>query len=270
MCDVLAIDATAASGVLARLAPSWRHRPTLAQHDSHVTWSPAAGGSALPAGLALAPARVAGPVWPAPRRDGIHTGRTAGAPETMTRPAHPMAWRIMVILAEWLVHLTTAYLMVGTAFWVPFAWRGAARVDPHARGATWGFRLIILPGTAILWPILAWRWMSGATSPPEEWNAHRAGSRWTAAEPVRLDRPDAVLLATASRGPETGHEPEETIRDGAHPNVTSVNPAQWGRLDRPHGPGTGGPSRAWPSASRRRDLGVSGCRDLRGRLLGTP
>jgi len=68
------------------------------------------------------------------------------------------------------------YLAVGAVFAVAFVLRGAARIDPAARGASWGFRLAILPGAAALWPLLARRWARG-TPPPEERNAHRDAAR---------------------------------------------------------------------------------------------
>lgn len=45
-----------------------------------------------------------------------------------------------------------AYLLVGctVAGWAVLV-RGA-RFDPDARGASLGFRLIVLPGAALLWP----------------------------------------------------------------------------------------------------------------------
>jgi hypothetical protein len=43
-------------------------------------------------------------------------------------------------------------------FAIPFVWRGAGAVEPVAREGTWGFRLLILPGSATLWPYLLYRW----------------------------------------------------------------------------------------------------------------
>lgn len=65
------------------------------------------------------------------------------------------------------------YLGVGLVFALAFAWRGAGRIDPAARNATWGFRLLIIPGAAALWPMLAGRWLRGHTRPPVEHNGHR-------------------------------------------------------------------------------------------------
>lgn len=65
-----------------------------------------------------------------------------------------------------------AYLGVGLLVAVPFVLFGAGRVDPAAAGGTWGFRLLIIPGVAIFWPLLIRRWMKGL-GPPEERSAHR-------------------------------------------------------------------------------------------------
>lgn len=69
------------------------------------------------------------------------------------------------------------YLVCGVAFAMPFAAFGAKQIDPHAAHGSWGFRVLILPGTVFLWPLLAKRWLSGAGVPPEERNAHRRAAR---------------------------------------------------------------------------------------------
>ena len=76
-------------------------------------------------------------------------------------------------VANWIVALALAYAGIGVLFGVAFSLLGARRIDPVARGATLGFRLIVLPGAAALWPYLAWRWLRGAAGPPVERNAHR-------------------------------------------------------------------------------------------------
>lgn len=57
------------------------------------------------------------------------------------------------------VHALEAYAALGLAFSVLFAWRGARAIDPLASRGTLGFRLLILPGAALLWPYLGMRWM---------------------------------------------------------------------------------------------------------------
>lgn len=78
--------------------------------------------------------------------------------------------------AELLVAAAGAWLAAGLVFALAFVTAGVQRVDPAARGAPWGFRLLILPGAAALWPLLLLRWVRGG-SPPAERNAHRDAAR---------------------------------------------------------------------------------------------
>ncbi len=78
----------------------------------------------------------------------------------------------IVRAAEVVVLLCTVYIACGLVFAPLFAWRGARRIDPAAKTAGLGFRLIILPGAVALWPVLLRRWHSGRL-PPVERNAHR-------------------------------------------------------------------------------------------------
>ncbi len=60
-------------------------------------------------------------------------------------------------LAHLLADLALLYLGVGAALGVVFLTIGIERVAPAARGAL-GFRPLLLPGIALLWPLVAWRW----------------------------------------------------------------------------------------------------------------
>ncbi|MCE9616228.1 MAG: hypothetical protein K8T26_18300 [Lentisphaerae bacterium] len=82
-----------------------------------------------------------------------------------------------IIVATWLVRALGVYALAGLLFALAFVTRGAGRIDPVARGGSWGFRVIIIPGVLALWPYLAWRWARGATEPPEACTAHRRLSR---------------------------------------------------------------------------------------------
>jgi len=66
-----------------------------------------------------------------------------------------------------------AYLACGIVFALAFVSLGAGRVDPHAKEGTWGFRLLIIPGAAALWPFLLSRWLRGIHEPPEQCDPHR-------------------------------------------------------------------------------------------------
>lgn len=61
--------------------------------------------------------------------------------------------------AEWLVRVLTVYGVLGMLFAIAFATKGIGRVDPVAKGSKAGFRLIVFPGVAVLWPLLLARWI---------------------------------------------------------------------------------------------------------------
>ncbi len=79
----------------------------------------------------------------------------------------------MTTLVPLLLQIAGGYLLAGLLFGIVFVVRGVERVDPAAQGAGWGFRLLILPGVAAFWPLLAHRWLRGIATPPLEHNAHR-------------------------------------------------------------------------------------------------
>ena len=86
------------------------------------------------------------------------------------------------MIATILLSLAGVYLLCGIIFAIPFVVVGVGKIDPHAAHGTWGFRILILPGTTLLWPLLANRWIRGIHELPEEKNAHRCaatGSRTT-------------------------------------------------------------------------------------------
>lgn len=60
--------------------------------------------------------------------------------------------------AQVLLALAGLYLGIGLLFAVAFQLRGIGRIDPAAARATWGFRVLVTPGIAALWPILARAW----------------------------------------------------------------------------------------------------------------
>ncbi len=75
-------------------------------------------------------------------------------------------------LAQTLVAILLGYAGIGLVFGVAFALRGAQRLDPAAADGTWGFRVLLVPGAAALWPLLLARWVRGSGKPVER-NAHR-------------------------------------------------------------------------------------------------
>lgn len=69
--------------------------------------------------------------------------------------------------AVWIV---CGYLAVGLIFAPMFVTVLVGRIDPDARGASWGFRLAILPGAVALWPWVIARLVRGGE--PRERGPH--------------------------------------------------------------------------------------------------
>jgi len=80
---------------------------------------------------------------------------------------------VSLALAQFIVVLFEIYALAGVVFAGFFLRRAVARLDPGVAGAPRTLRLLILPGVATLWPMLAWRCLAGVSAPVER-NPHRA------------------------------------------------------------------------------------------------
>ena len=65
----------------------------------------------------------------------------------------------LIILNTILIIIAT-YLCCGLVFAIPFVIKGADKIDEGVHGATWGFRLIIIPATIVFWPTLLKKWVA--------------------------------------------------------------------------------------------------------------
>ena len=54
------------------------------------------------------------------------------------------------------------YLLSGFIFSIAFVCKGIGKIDEGAKGASWGFRIIILPGVVVFWPLLLRKWISSS------------------------------------------------------------------------------------------------------------
>lgn len=59
---------------------------------------------------------------------------------------------------ELVLLVVAVYALTGVAFALAFVTVGVRKLDPAARGTSWTFRALILPGSAALWPFLAVKW----------------------------------------------------------------------------------------------------------------
>jgi hypothetical protein len=92
-----------------------------------------------------------------------------------------------------------AYLAVGGLVGAAFVLWGIDRIDARARGA-YAFRPLILPGVALLWPFVAWRWRRiarGAGAGAADRPPRRAQDRLTLALAVAL--PAILVLGLVLR-----------------------------------------------------------------------
>jgi hypothetical protein len=63
-----------------------------------------------------------------------------------------------MIVAQAILWTVAVYAGIGAVFGTIFVTRGVGTIDPAARGAPAGFRLLIFPGCVAFWPLLARRW----------------------------------------------------------------------------------------------------------------
>ncbi|MBL0182535.1 MAG: hypothetical protein IPP96_09635 [Chitinophagaceae bacterium] len=66
----------------------------------------------------------------------------------------------MVVAVKIALILGSVYLVMGMIFAIFFLSRGIEKMDTAAHGSGFGFRMIILPGTIALWPVLLKKWMN--------------------------------------------------------------------------------------------------------------
>jgi Na+-driven multidrug efflux pump len=63
-------------------------------------------------------------------------------------------------MVEILLIIAAVYLLMGVLFVIPFLMKGLKKVDEGAHGSTVGFKIIIIPGVIVLWPMLLSKWMT--------------------------------------------------------------------------------------------------------------
>ena len=62
-------------------------------------------------------------------------------------------------MAEILLIIAAIYLVLGVLFVIPFLMKGLNKIDEGTKGSTIGFKIIIIPGVVVLWPVLLAKWM---------------------------------------------------------------------------------------------------------------
>jgi len=62
-------------------------------------------------------------------------------------------------IVGWVLVASAIYAAIGLAVGAAFVAKGVGKVDPVAAHASIGFRLLILPGAAGLWPLMLAKWL---------------------------------------------------------------------------------------------------------------
>lgn len=65
-----------------------------------------------------------------------------------------------MIIISLVLMIVALYLLAGLLFAIAFVTKGVTKVDEGAQGSGWGFRLIIVPGSIVFWPLLLKKWIA--------------------------------------------------------------------------------------------------------------
>ena len=63
-----------------------------------------------------------------------------------------------------MLYLVFAYTLLGGIFSIPFLFKWITIVDEAARESSWSFKIMILPGCIIFWPVLLKRYLTALKS----------------------------------------------------------------------------------------------------------
>ena len=62
-------------------------------------------------------------------------------------------------MVEIILTLVAVYLLLGVLFVIPFLMKGLSKIDEGVNGSTIGFKIIIIPGVIVFWPVLLKSWV---------------------------------------------------------------------------------------------------------------
>jgi hypothetical protein len=67
-----------------------------------------------------------------------------------------------MIIVNIILIVAAVYLAIGFLFAIPFVIKGIHKVDEGSQGGSIGFRIIIIPGCMVFWPLLLKKWLTTA------------------------------------------------------------------------------------------------------------
>jgi hypothetical protein len=72
------------------------------------------------------------------------------------------------MMVQLLLIIVLFYLVLGVLFVIPFLVNGITKVDENAHGGPVGFKIIIIPGVIVFWPVLLKKWVSKTNRKEQE------------------------------------------------------------------------------------------------------
>ena len=67
-----------------------------------------------------------------------------------------------MIIIEIILIAAAVYLLFGLLLAILFVLKGVEKIDEGAHGGSIGFRIIIIPGTMVFWPLLLKKWLKAS------------------------------------------------------------------------------------------------------------
>jgi hypothetical protein len=64
------------------------------------------------------------------------------------------------MILEIILTFLATYFLCGFIFAIIFIIKGIIKIDENARGSSIGFRIIIIPGAIVFWPLLLKKWLN--------------------------------------------------------------------------------------------------------------
>ena len=64
-----------------------------------------------------------------------------------------------MIIIKLILAVSAFYFLFGFLFAILFVIKGVEKIDEEAHGGTLGFRIIIIPGAMVFWPLLMRKWI---------------------------------------------------------------------------------------------------------------
>ena len=67
---------------------------------------------------------------------------------------------MLITIVSFFLIAIAVYLFAGIVFTIFFQAKGLSKIDEGVHGSSWGFRIIIIPGSIIFWPVLFKKWVN--------------------------------------------------------------------------------------------------------------